>query len=204
MAASVAKTRITKRQGRPPKPLGRLRALERPEPSPEPVATKAPPRVADWRLTLLRLAIEQALNAELSLPLRLHLTDAQRSLRSDLYGTVATAEAVTHTPIVPNDSAPAAPVMADPEPTQPSPERTKRQSDATKIARSFRGDKYRELFNRAIEAGWSADPSGSHVWLYGPDGGRFSLSTTAISDRGHGFRNVKAQAKRQGLNVDGI
>src|SRR6185369_17525901 len=68
-------------------------------PSPRPVQAtkpledlrpKAPaPRIADWRLTLLRLAIEQALEAEISLALRLRLTEAQRSLRSDLYGTIS-------------------------------------------------------------------------------------------------------------------
>jgi hypothetical protein len=153
----------------------------------------------------LALAIERALDAELSLPLRLHLLDAQKSLRSDLFGTVATAAAaVERGPDRP-------PLLVEPVTgslaslPNPSPEPPRRPSDARNVARAFRGDKYRELFLRAVDQGWTYDhQANGHIRVFGPSGSSFSLSTTAIADRGHGYRNVRASAKRAGLDVSGL
>jgi hypothetical protein len=178
-------------------------------PTPPRIEPKAPTvRVADWRLTVLRQAIEQALAAELSLPLRLQLLDAQRALRSDLHGTVAVAGSAVE--LAPPADPDGPPLRAEPARGSlaslpvPSPETPGRPSDARRVARAFRGDKYRELFLRAVDAGWPFVPlANGHVRIIGP-GGTVSLSMTAQAGHGHGYANVRATAKRAGLDVSGL
>lgn len=221
MAASVAKIRSTKASKPNPEAVAWHELPPKLPPGPKPalearplesIRPKAPsPRIADWRLTLLRLAIEQALNADLSMVLRMRLTEAQRALRSDLYGTVAIAlpesshsDAKPELPKAPSPTAPDTLPAARPSPPEVSLSKG-RVDGARQAARAFRGDKQRALFLRAVDAGWDWAATGSgHMRIVGPTGAVVIISTTAIADRGHGYRNLKSQAKRAGLDVEGL
>lgn len=63
--------------------------------------------------------------------------------------------------------------------------------------RAFRNDRIRALYDRAIEAGWSARMGGDgHVQMYAPDGnGRMSLSISS-SDAARSVANAEAVWKR--------
>ena len=72
------------------------------------------------------------------------------------------------------------------------------------VANSFRAGNMRELFLLAVRSGWRWSRTGTnHIRLIGPAGGVLTLSTTA-NDRGRGWLNQRASAKRYGLNVDGL
>jgi len=73
------------------------------------------------------------------------------------------------------------------------------------ILRGIRNDRHRTLVRRAQAAGWEIAMTGSgHVSL-SKGSQRLILSTTAGDGRrGHNWGNVRAQAKRAGLDVTGL
>jgi hypothetical protein len=102
----------------PPTPPRPVALAPRPEP-PKPAA----PRVADWRLSLLRLALDQALaGPHLEEVTRYKLEDARRALRSELHGQVAVAEAAIGPAIVTRLE------LEQPAP-EPKPERARARAD---------------------------------------------------------------------------
>jgi hypothetical protein len=161
-----------------------------------------PPRqsVADWRLSMLRLAIEHALDGpELSFNLRRLLLDTQRALRSDLHGTIATELArVELRPAGP-------PPVTSPQALPGRPRATEGPPPSARgLAHGFRDERTRGLFLRAVAAGWRWSVTGSnHVRLEGPDGAVLTLSQTS-SGHGRAYLNAKADAKRAGLDVAGL
>ena len=88
--------------------------------------------------------------------------------------------------------------------TGAAPDHTTRIVDRS-LRRGIRSDRVRGLFDRATDAGWSAKELGSgHLGLFAPDGRtRLTISMTAKGD-GHGWLNVRADAKRAGLDVAGL
>jgi hypothetical protein len=172
-----------------------------------PVIRPSSPPVADWRLSMLRLAVDMSLEGPpLSFLLRRALLDTRAALRSELYGTVAVADPRGE---LPQADAPPAELEELPEPAELRPERTPeplRNARVRAVAHSFRGDKYRELFLRAVSSpGWRWSLTGSnHVLLISPSGEHVNLSASAQSGRGHGYANVRAQARRAGLDVAGL
>jgi len=72
------------------------------------------------------------------------------------------------------------------------------------ILRGIRSDRIKRLATRAQEDGWDVSLTGSgHLRL--AKGSQVIIgSTTAETGSGHGWGNLRAQAKRAGLNVDGL
>jgi len=191
MAAATAAMRAGRH--RPKKPT-LLPAIVHVAPAPvaQPVAQpiQAPP---DWKLYLLRHAVELALDAGIDDDaVALRARELQRALRSRFYGT-RTPEPKGATPKI------VAKPLTEPRQTVIT------SDEARRVAKTFRGDKQRALFLRAVDAGWRFDRTGTgHVRLLGPEGQTLIVSTTAIADRGHGYRNLRADAKRKGLDVEGL
>lgn len=73
------------------------------------------------------------------------------------------------------------------------------------IVKGIRNDRVRKLATRAIESGFVASHTGGgHIALDKGDT-RLILSTTANGSRmGHGWMNLRASAKRAGINVEGL
>ena len=177
-----------------------------PAPAAAPVPTP-PPRVADWRLSMLRLALDMALEGpSLSFPLRRALLDARGALRSELHGIPATAGAVLELPEpdpVPETHSAALPNGHEP----PRAMRPIQSARVQRTARGFRGDNFRALYLRAVECGWQWEHrrGSGHVALYPPDGRKpVVLSITAPSSEARGWMNARADAKRAGLDVTGL
>jgi len=75
---------------------------------------------------------------------------------------------------------------------------------ATAIVRGIRSDKVRELVKRACRDGWDARKTGSgHIALTRNDR-TVIVSATGSSRGGHWFANVRAEAKRAGIDVAGL
>ena len=73
----------------------------------------------------------------------------------------------------------------------------------TAILRGIKSGRNRELIRRAIAEGWTARKTGGgHIAL--DHGSKRLIVSTTSDDRGHGWGNLRAEAKRAGLNVAGL
>jgi hypothetical protein len=73
------------------------------------------------------------------------------------------------------------------------------------VLAGIRNDRLRELTKRAVADGWSATMTGSgHLAL--DKGGTRLIASTTMGDgrRGHSWGNLRAQAKRAGIDVAGL
>jgi len=149
-----------------------------------------PAKQPDWRVRMLALAVDEVLkHAQVSPVLEIRVKELERALRSELYGVAKAPPLIDPAPSIGR-------TYSAPAPTDFGTERS--------LAASFRNKRMRELFLRGIKAGWQADHTGGgHVRLKGPAGGLLILSASA-ADRGRGWENLKANAKRQGLDTDGL
>jgi hypothetical protein len=184
---NVAQTHTKRGEGRLPRYL--------PPAAPAPVSV-APvsPRIIDWRVRMLALAVEEVLaHSEISDVLEVRVREVKRALNSELYGTSEKARPILDPPELPRAAPLARPV------TPPLATAAHRR-----MAGSFRSNRMRDLFERGIRAGWVADETGGgHVRLKGPAGGILIMSASA-ADRGRGFRNLVANAKRMGIDTTGL
>jgi len=65
-------------------------------------------------------------------------------------------------------------------------------------AKAFR----KEVVAKCKAAGWRVEQGGSHTKLYPPDGGRpVILSLGTGSTAGRAFANIKAQLRRNGIEI---
>jgi hypothetical protein len=157
----------------------------------EPNVEHAPP----WQLKALELHVAEALRVDVSYALRILLLDTQRAIRSELAPTT-----VRRAPAV----EPPKPPPVEHRPVEPPRADAPLSAGLSVVARGIRNDKMRDLFRRAIGAGWSPKVLGNgHLRLTGPTGSSFTLSMT--SDCGaRAYKNDRAQAKRAGLDVTGL
>lgn len=171
-------------------------------PPPQLAALEPVPRVADWRLSMLRLALDQSLEGpSLSFALRRSLLDARAALRSELYGLPATdrVEPPTHAAV---DYGPARVGPLEPL-ARPSPQVEESSARRRALSRKIRDDRTRALVERAVAAGWQWRVTGTgHVALTGPAGESLVMSATPSDHRG--YLNNRARARRLGLDVSGL
>jgi hypothetical protein len=81
------------------------------------------------------------------------------------------------------------------------------QSGTPAVRRAFRSGRVRQLFERAMEAGWSwRRTGGGHIIIDSPGQAHHVSLSTTMSDRGlgRGWENTKAEAKRKGLDIAGL
>ena len=81
------------------------------------------------------------------------------------------------------------------------------QSGTPSVRRSFRSGKVRGLFARATEKGWSwRKGHGGHVIIENPTHTEHIALSTTMSDAGQGrsWANLRAEAKRKGIDVIGL
>jgi hypothetical protein len=185
----------------------RLRAL----PSPPANGTKAAPvRVAPTKiapppaeLTMVALAIDRLLALPDDLVdwrLRTRLTSARELVAVPVFPTLdvrLTPEVADAAEVPPDDNLvvsraptalPAAPAIV-----------------ARGILAGIRNDRIRELVKRAAADGWEVGKTGSGHISIAKGKQRMILSTTSNDGRlGHNWGNVRATAKRAGLDVSGL
>lgn len=72
-----------------------------------------------------------------------------------------------------------------------------------KVPWSFRSDRFRELVKRAVADGWEGTTTGTGHLKLMKEGKTLIISRTS-NGQAHAWRNLKAQAKRLGVNVEGL
>ena len=166
----------------------------------DPPAPIAIPNVAPlpWQLHLLDLALETTLRADIAYATRVLALDLQRAVRSELRAPATTRPAPVGAPAIDAHKPRRLRVVSDDEPLSPGS-----GAQLRRIARGIRSERVRALFLRAVESGWQWRLTGDgHLRVTGPAGLPLVLSTTG--DRGRGYANAKAKAKRLGLAVDDL
>ena len=166
-----------------------------PTPRPRAAATVAPAEYVAAAITM---------DAILALPhdvvpwrLRMRLQAAREDLPVPTYPTLYVA------PEPEPEEAPA--VVEVPEEEAPRVRPVARDATMAGILRGIRNDRYRSLARRAVDTGWDLSMTGSgHARLSRGDR-VLILSTTAGDARmGHSWGNLRAQAKRSGIDVTGL
>ena len=191
--AHPRRTRAEMQAEREPKPMLVPSRIQTPELPPARVATEPEP----WQLGMLRDAVAHVLELPadaIGWRLRLRVLDVEKAFdvgRLD--------------PPLQRD-----PVLEEPEPVAviPKPHALTRPSQRHASRKMLRGmtGQYRDLAERAIDAGWTARKAGNgHVLLEQPTTGiRLTLSGSRAEGAGRGYLNLRAAAKRAGLDVTGL
>ena len=172
------------------------------EPRARPQAPAPTRKVADWRIHLLRHAVELVRDSHLELEAitAIRLEELHRALRSELYGS----HLEEREPVTPADVPRPAPAI-EPPPV-PGPVSPLANERARRLLQGIRGDKQRELVRRAIAAGWRHDRTGGgHIRLWPADGSSRALTVSCTAlPQGHGWRNLRAAATAAGLDTSGL
>jgi hypothetical protein len=96
-------------------------------------------------------------------------------------------------------------VAAHPETLAPRTPVPTPDAAAQRLIRGIRDDRTKALARRAVQAGASLSMTGSGHLAIDRGGQRLVVSTTANGGRrGHSWGNVRAQAKRVGIDVTGL
>src|SRR5262245_60381473 len=160
------------------------------------------PKVPPAELVGLALAVDRilALPADLvGWRLRLRLADIRPLLNVPEFPVLAGPEVATS----PSDPEAPPPTLVAARPAlAPRPVAITPGSRALSIVRGIRSERIRSLARRAIEQGWDVDLTGSgHLRL---SKGSQVIIGSGTGDRGRGYANLRAEAKRRGMDVSGL
>jgi hypothetical protein len=126
------------------------------------------------------LVLEQT---DISWTTRVRLVEANRLLRQEISPEVSDLQTAERTPLTGRV------VNAN-------------QQRAKVASRGINDPKMRAIATRAIEQGWTLRKTGDH-WALDHTGENPIVFATTTSDK-RAWRNVRATAKRRGINVEGI
>jgi len=189
--------------GATPKPTLAPAATERPQP---PVPISPAPPAHPWQLYALEAALEAVMPkaVDFGYPTQVLLADALRAVRSELHpSTVRRTPVYEPAPVMSTEPPTLSPTVQHFPPRTPAPTGSGGETRRRLIA-GIRSDQLRKIAVRAFEQNWQAKVLGDgHLRFMGPDGGHFVLSMTS-KDTARSFPNVKAAAKRAGLDTSGL
>jgi hypothetical protein len=166
----------------------------------------APPPTTPAEYVQAALAIDRilALPADLvGWRLRLRLADVRPLLGVPDYPVLGTP-APDHPGVEPDPEAPPPSLLEDRPALRPKVLEPAATTAALGIIRGIRSDRIKSLARRALDQGWDVSMTGGgHVRL--AKGSQVIIASgSAETGSGHGWGNLRAQARRSGLDVTGL
>src|SRR5262245_8122346 len=185
----------------PPKPEPKARTRAARSPTSRAATSVRAGSLPAAELVGLAIAIDRALALPpdaLGWRLRLRLADVRPLLGLPVYPTLAAPDAE------PDPEAPDTHLRKLRPALAPKPLPVARDATYAGILRGIQSTRNRNLVRRAHESGWAVALTGAgHVSLRRGDT-VLNVSTTQREGRGHGWANLRADAKRAGIDVTGL